>query len=196
MNIQSVDFISFYYFQTLLHDGTEYRFCYSTHALDTLGFAVWHEHSESRSLVEHNPKFVMTFEAARDLAKQRNDDFRKSFPPCTYHEVAVERAEFAKSVMKEDHKTLRRWVSAQGLAEADFAITLHRTWYRLSFRSMNSQVEAAILFLRVADVLRPYRGGAVTIERGGRMEDQRWYKAGMPRTQGRSIRNAISAGQR
>jgi hypothetical protein len=36
MNIPSVDFISFYYFQTLLHDGTEYRFCYSTHALGAL----------------------------------------------------------------------------------------------------------------------------------------------------------------
>jgi len=108
MNIHSVDFIRYRYFPTVRPDGTEYRYCYSTRAVGNFGFAVWHERTDGRMLVTDNPDFVISRKQAKDLAHRRSEQFRKSFPPCTYQQVIVERAEFAGSMMREHYKTLRR----------------------------------------------------------------------------------------
>jgi hypothetical protein len=64
----------------------------------------------------------------------------------------------------------------QGLTKADFVIRPHHRFYRLSFRSMNSEAERAISYLRLAGVLSRHGCGALVIENDGRLEDLRGYK--------------------
>jgi len=167
------------YFRNIQHDGTEYRFYFSTEkrTVSPLGFAVWNEQISVDDRLETNTKFVLTMEAAERLARRRCEQFSQKLPPCTYHQVLIDRAEFAGSVMKEQYRTLRRWVSARGLAQSDFVIASSPRYYRLSFRSMNLKAEDAVLYLKMAGVLLQYCGGAFTIEEDGRLELLRGYKA-------------------
>jgi len=167
------------YFRNIQHDGTEHRFYFSTEkrTVSPLGFAVWNEQISVDARLEANTKFVLTMGDAEQLALRRCEQFSRKLPPCTYHQVLIDRAEFAVSVMKEQYRTLRRWVSARGLAQSDFVIGSNPRYYRLSFRSMNMKVEDAVLYLKMAGVLLQYCGGAYTIEIDGHLEDLRTYKA-------------------
>ena len=123
------------------------------------------------------PEFFLTKTAAKALAFERHEEARRTCPPCTYHQVIVTKVEFANSMIKEQYQTLRRWVLAQRIAKADFAITFHRHYYRLSFRKMNSTIQKAILFLKMNGVIGNHGYSDLTIEHEGRLEDLRGYKA-------------------
>ena len=97
-----------------------------------------------------------------------------------YHQVIVTKAEFANSMIKEQYQTLRRWVLAQRIAKADFAITFHCHYSRLSFREMNSTIQNAILFLKMNGVIGIKNTAISPSSMRADWKDLRGYKASAP----------------
>ncbi|MDB5552119.1 MAG: hypothetical protein JWL86_2103 [Rhizobium sp.] len=168
----------YHYIASIPADGIEYRHCHSDEPVAHFGYAVWLEQcSDDIARVMDTPIYTLTKTAAKSLAQDRCDEFRRLRPPCTFHRIIVPKEEFQSSSIRDDYKTLRRWVLAQGLAKADFAVTPNRNYYALSFRTMDRSVEDAILFLKMAGVFGSQGYTDRILVCGGRLEDLRGYKS-------------------
>ncbi|QDM20596.1 hypothetical protein FIU28_05215 [Tardiphaga sp. vice154] len=179
MNIkEAYSTFHYHYFLTVSPDGTEYRHCFSNWTIGNFEFAVWHEQRNDDLIqMKEYPEFMECRTTAAALAQKRSEKFRERVSPCTFQQVNVEKAEFAGSMMKEEYRSLRRWVLAQGLPQADFVITFHRDYYQLSFRAMNSTLEKVILFLKMNGVVSNRGSSDLIVEQDGRLEDLPGYKA-------------------